>query len=155
MSLLFVPLTDDQLREWATSGKLIGPETGYTVTEGLREAFDVADSEEAEQVALLVASIAGLAATGRRLVAVADGPAQPGHDADPDFGEVSVSALTYRSVTSLFADEPGLALVAAAAAATAGLPLAQAWEHPAVLDLLSGADLLWHGAGEWDSLIAG
>nr|WP_300146980.1 hypothetical protein [Propionicimonas sp.] len=155
MSLLFVPVTADQLAGWATSGVLSGEVRGHAVTRGFSLAFDPADAEEAEHVALLVASVAALAATGRRLVAVAEGDVRPDPAGDEDFGQVLVTDLPYRSVTSLFADEPDVPGLAAAAAAASGLDLARAWDEPAVIELLQQADLLWHGAGEWADLGTG
>lgn len=151
MTLVCIPLTSDQLRSWATSGELRGPITGYADTTGLREAFAVTDAEEAERIAVLVASIAGLTHCGRRLVAVVEiEPAESGEAVE--FGEVMMSNLAYGRVQALFADEPGLNLSVATVAAE-GLSLEQAWDAPAVTELLSSADLLWHGPAEWQSLV--
>lgn len=155
MALLFVPVTSAELADWATSGVLAGPRPAHAVTAGLRAAFEPIDEEEAEHIALLVASVASLAASGRRLVAVAEGAARAAADGDPDFGEVVASGLPWTAVQSLFADEPHARGLPEAAGAAAGLPLAQAWEHPAVTALLGQADLLWHGAGEWRDLGTG
>jgi hypothetical protein len=151
MGLLFVPVSAGQLRDWATSGVLPAGVVGYAVTAGLQSAFEEGGDEEAEQIAMLVASIAALAEHGRRLVVVASGVGVPA--GDPDFGEVQLPELRYGDVASIFADEPGQALVVAAAAAVADQPLSVAWEQPAVTELLAGADLLWHGAGEWTVLV--
>jgi hypothetical protein len=153
MSLVFVPLTAEVLRGWATGSAITASLPGYADTPGLRAAFGIGDEEEAERVALLAASIAGLASNGHRLVAVVEATASPRPDADPDFGEVFVATGGYHHVTALFADEPRA--VEAAASAVAGLALAEAWEHPAAIQLLSEADLLWHGPGEWEVLISG
>lgn len=153
MSLVFVPLTPQLLAEWAGGAKLGPGLPAIAATEGLCDAFGVDDAEEAERVALLVASVVGLVAHGQRLVAVTSAVAQPRADGDPDFGEVSLPATGYHSVSAIFADEPQAA--ATAAASVAGLSLAEAWEHPAVTALLSDGDLLWHGAGEWEALSAG
>jgi hypothetical protein len=155
MSLLFVPLSTAQLRDWATSGTLPAGSPAHAVTPQLLAAFGLSDGEEAEQAALLAASVAGLIATGRRLVAVAEGVPGQRADADADFGEVSAPQLAWRSVGAIFADEPGQPTISVAAAAVAGAGLSQAWENPAVVDLLEFADLLWHGAGEWELLLAG
>lgn len=155
MSLLFVPVTTGQLTDWATAGVLPGRVRAHAVTPGFALAFDPDDAEEAEHIALLVASIASLAATGRRLVAVAEGDSRPDLAGDEDFGAVLVSDLPYRAVTSLFADEPDAPGLAEAAAAASGLDLARAWDEPAVIALLERADLLWHGAGEWADLGTG
>jgi hypothetical protein len=152
MSLLFVPLTAAQLAGWAGGGILPGRLRAHAVTAGLEAAFEPEDAEEAEHIALLVASITALAATGRRLVAVVDGSFGPDPDGDPDFGEVQVGDLPYARVQSLFADEPDVTALPAAATAAAGKPLSLAWDEPAVTALLEQADLLWHGAGEWQEL---
>ena len=155
MALLFVPLTPAELAGWATSGVLAGPRPAHAVTAGLRAAFEPADDEEAEHIALLVASVAGLAASGHRLVAVAEADARADTDGDPDFGDVVASDLPWPAVQSLFADEPHPGGLPEAAGAAAGLPLSRAWEQPAVTALLERADLLWHGAGEWRDLGTG
>lgn len=155
MSLLFVPVTKDELGWWVAQGRLPAGEAAFTVTAGMEDAFGVADSEEAERIALLVASVAALIRGGRRLVAVAEAVPAPRPSADPDFGEVSTPELPYTVVSAIFADEAGQRLVAPAATAVAGQTLAQAWDEPAVTALLSEADLLWHGPGEWESVLAG
>ncbi|MCA0295006.1 MAG: hypothetical protein LCH96_06765 [Actinobacteria bacterium] len=157
MTLFFLPLSPTQLAEWAAGGDLSGPVRGYAATDGLRAAFDTGDDEEAEHIALLVASVASLAASGQRLVAVVEADTVPAPGGDPDFGEVATTGvLRYGDVQSLFADDAGVPqLAAAAAGAASGLDLAQAWDEPAVVALLEGADLLWHGAAEWKQLGAG
>lgn len=155
MALLFVPVTASVLSGWATSGVLPGPRRGHAVTPGLVAAFGPQDTDDAERVALLVASVASLAASGRRLVAVLSGEPRPDPDGDADFGEVLTGDLHYAAVQSLFADEPDPPGLAAAATAASGGPLARAWDEPAVIALLEGADLLWHGAGEWQQLGTG
>jgi hypothetical protein len=152
MTLLFVPLTAARLDDWATSGVLPGPAAAYAVTPGFTAAFAPTDDEEAEHIALLVASVASLAASGRRLVAVAEGSSTAAPGAEEDFGEVQVAGLGWRAVQSLFADEEDAPHLAAAAAAASGLTVAGAWDEPAVIELLEEADLLWHGAGEWQHL---
>ena len=151
MTLVCVPVTAEELRQWATTGTLDGSVSGYADTAGLREAFGVTDAEDGERIAVLVASIAGLARSGRRLVAVAE-VERPSDGEASEFGEVIVTTLDYRRVQAIFADEPGLN-VSAAAAAASGLSLEQAWDAPQVTELLSTADLLWHGPGEWQALI--
>ncbi len=155
MALLFVPVTFVELAEWATSGTLPGQRPAFTATAELRAAFEPEDDEEAEHIALLVASVASLAGSGYRLVAVAEGVARADREGDPDFGEVVVTGLPWTAVQSLFADESDVGGLTAAAGAAAGLPLSLAWEDPAVTTLLERADLLWHGAGEWRDLGTG
>ncbi len=155
MTLLFLPVKRAQLADWAAAGVLAGPLTAYTVTPGMLAAFEPADAEEAEHLALLVASIAALTAGGAREVAVVEGEGEPVADGATDFGEVTTGDLSFGAVTSLFADEPDAPGLAAAASAVAGFQLQAAWDHPAVIALLEEADLLWHGPGEWESLGTG
>lgn len=155
MALLFIPVTAVQLAGWAGGGILPGQLVGYAVTPGLQAAFEPADAEEAEHIALLVASIASLAATGRRLVAVLEGAYRLAGEGEADFGEVIVSDLHYSRVQSLFADEPSAQGLEAAAKAASGLPVERAWDLPEVTALLESADLLWHGPGEWSTLGTG
>jgi hypothetical protein len=152
MSLVFVPLSAQMLRDWV-AGVAAPVVTGYADTPGLRSAFGIDDDEDAERAALLIASVAGLIEHRQRLVAVLSAPVSPRPGGDPDFGEVVFPASGYGNVSALFVDEPGVA--DAAAGQVAGLSLEQAWEHPSVTALLSDADLLWHGPGEWESLSAG
>jgi hypothetical protein len=153
MSLVFVPLTPQLLRDWAGGASMPVSLPGYTDTPGLRAAFDLTDEEDAERVALLVASVAGLAAHGLRLIAVAEAATSSRPDADPDFGEVEVAVGRYGSVSALFVDEAPVA--ASVVEAVAGLTLSDAWEDSGVTRLLADADLLWHGPGEWEALISG
>lgn len=152
--LVFVPISDAELGAWARTGVLSGPRKGYAVTTGLRRAFEVQDEAEGEQLALLVASIAALAATGKRLVVVLEATARDSSSA-VDFGEVELGELTWAAVQSLFADAPDVAELAAAAAAAAGQAIEPAWNQEAVFKLLEAADLLWFGQGEWEVVIAG
>jgi len=152
MTLLFLPVTGAQLADWAAAGVLAGPLKAYAATTGLSAAFEPADDEEAEHLALLVASVAALAASGVRQVAVLEGAAEPITDGDVDFGAVVTGDLRFEAIQSLFADEPEAPGLAEAATAAMGLTLQDAWNHPAVTVLLEEGDLLWHGAGEWQSL---
>jgi hypothetical protein len=151
MSLVFIPLSNQELREWASSGRLPSEVDAYAVTSGLEAAFAPSDEEEAERIALLVASVTALGRGARRLVAVAEAEARPRPGGDEDFGEVVVGPLPYAAVTSLFAEEAGLDVSAATAAA--GGALAAAWEQPGVRSLLAEADLLWYGPAEWPNLV--
>lgn len=75
-------------------------------------------------------------------------------DGNRDFGEVIVSDLPYSSVQPVRGRAGSTGLEAAAAAAS-GLPIAEAWNLPAVIELLESADLLWHGPAEWANLGTG
>lgn len=151
MSLLFVPLSPAELADWAAGGPIDWPRRAFSATGGLRSAFETADEEEAEHIALLVASVAGLARHGVRLVAVVEAVGEP--SGDPDFGEVLVAQLPYSAVQALFAEEADASAVLPAATAANGLELAAAWDDPAVISLLENADLLWHGPAEWGALV--
>lgn len=152
MTLLFLPVTGAQLADWQAAGVLSGPLKAYAVTPGLSAAFEPSDDEEAEHLALLVASVAALTASGARQVAVLEAEAEPITDRDVDFGAVVTGDLRFDAIGSLFADEPEAPGLAAAATAALGLSLQDAWDHPAVTVLLEEGDLLWHGPGEWESL---
>lgn len=156
MALCFVPVSAAQLSAWAGAGVLTGETAAFAVTAEMTAAFGLDDpaGEEAEYTALAIASIAALLRHGRRLIAVADTePALAVGEAD--FGTVLVSDVPWTRLTALFADEPEVPVVAAAARAVPGLSLAEAWDHPAVTTMLSQGDLLWYGPGEWSSLVRG
>ena len=155
MTLLFLPVSGAQLADWSAAGVLSGPLAAFAVTPEFLAAFEPTDSEEAEYLALLVASVAALTATGVRQVAVLEGDAQPSTDGHEDFGKVVTGDLRFEAILSLFADEPDAPGLAEAAAAASGLSLQEAWRNSAVTVLLEEADLLWHGPGEWDSLGTG
>ena len=152
MTLLFLPVTGAQLADWQAAGQLAGPLKAYAATAGLVAAFEASDQEEAEHLALLVASVAALAASGIRQVAVLEGEAEPMIDDDVDFGAVVTGDLRFDAIQSLFADELDAPGLAEAARAATGLGLQDAWNDPRVTVLLEEGDLLWHGAGEWQSL---
>lgn len=150
-ALGFVPVSAPELAAWARQGVLPGPRRGYAVTSGLRRAFEPDDDAEAENLALLIASVAGLISTGRRLVVVV--AVEPDRSSvDDDFGEVSFQQLSWDAAQSIFADESDFAELAAAIPAAAGKSLAAAWNDPIVFALVENADLLWYGPGEWEQL---
>jgi hypothetical protein len=153
MTLLFLPVSGAQLADWAAAGVLAGPLTGYAVTPAFQAAFEPADTDEGEYLALQIASVAALVDNGVRQVAVVEGDVQPSVNPEElDFGAVTCTDLRFGAIASLFADEPDAPGLAEAAAAVGGLSLQAAWDHPAVITLLEEGDLLWHGAGEWESL---
>lgn len=154
MALVCVPLSVSELQEWATRGGLEGAQTGYAATAELREAFGVTDDEQAERIALLAASIAALCHFGYRLIAVIEASPVPSKGADLDFGEVALLSPGFAQVTSIFADQAGV-ISGSLAGSVAGLSLAEAWEHPEVVELLGSADLLWHDRSEWQDLVKG
>ena len=123
----------------------------YTVTpELLAElGYDEAESEDAEYAALILASLAGLATHGVRLVVVAEvaqdliGPAE-----DPSNGEVRLSGCPVSAMTAWFGEDQGVDYADAAAIAR-GLTIDQAWDLPEVQALLQSHDLLWNDRVEY------
>ncbi|CAL8967303.1 hypothetical protein TESS_TESS_00034 [Tessaracoccus sp. O5.2] len=147
---MFIPIAADDM------GALDGSTTlrerpAHTVTpELLAElGYSEREAEDAEHAAMVLASVAGLARHGTRLVIVAEvdpSTVRPGEDSAN--GEVVVEVCPTRSITAWFADEPG-ADVGAAAAAARGLSIDEAWELPEVQDLLQRQDLLWNDVVEY------
>lgn len=88
--LVFVPVSEDELR--VLGGETLGADRpAYTVTpELLAElGYGESDSEDAEYAALVLASVAGLAAHGIRLVVVAEvDPSLVSAGEDPANGQV-------------------------------------------------------------------
>lgn len=148
--LIFVPTTPTELSAWVTQPAEV---TGFAATRAFLTAFGIAsaDAEETDLTLLEIAALAALLDSGRRLVAVCDADPQPGEPAD--LGAVRASAVPWRRVTSLFADDAeGAAVAAAARAELSTSDLAEAWDDPAVTRLIEGTDLLWHDASEWERL---
>ena len=151
--LVFVPVAAHELDVLA--GESLGPDRiAYTVTPELPEelGYAASDSEDAEYAALVLASVAGLASHGVRLVVVAEvdpSLVEPGED--PGNGQVSLRELPTKAITAWFADEPGTD-VADAAAISKGMTIDQVWELPQVQDLLNNHDLLWNDVVEYRRL---
>lgn len=148
--LVFVPIAPAEMGVLA--GDPLGvPLVAYTVTPQLLDDLGYApnESEDAEYAALVLASVAGLATHGVRLVVVAEvDPALVLAGDDPANGQVLLEALPAEAITAWFTDEPGTD-VSAAAAACNGLTIDQAWELGQVQDLLSRHDLLWNDVVEY------
>ncbi len=147
--LVFLPLSAPEART-AASVTLHGPLAGFAVTRELVDALGYTSDmdEDAEYAALVLASVAGLARHGRRLVLVAEVPPdQVGLGDDPSNGGVILARLEPRWVVSWFADEASVDVTAAARAA-AGLDLDDAWDVGAVQELVASHELLWHGPTE-------
>ena len=148
--LVFIPVASEEL------GILVGrppvvDRTAYTVTpELLAELeYDEDELEDAEHAAMVLASVAGLATHGERVVVVAEVDAsqvKPG--ADPLNGQVVLAQCPPSAMISWFAEEPG-ADVADAAAIAKGLTIDQAWAQPQVQELLENHDLLWNDKVEY------
>lgn len=151
MSLVFVPLTRDDLAGWARSGSLT-PARAFAVTSGLRTAFGFAapaDTEDAEYTVMNIAGLAALLAGGERLVAVADAVVA---DTADEFGEVAPGGLDWAGVTALFA-EGSAELAGPVRSALVGVTVAEAWDDSRVESLLSEGSLLWHDVSEWGTLV--
>jgi hypothetical protein len=148
--LVFIPIAADEL------GVLVGDPAvedrpAYTVTPELLDelGYTEADSEDAEYAALVLASVAGLAAHGVRLVVVAEvDPALISASVDPANGGVILRSCPTGAMTAWFADEPGVD-VADAAAIARGLSIDLAWDLPQVQELLQEHELLWNDVVEY------
>ena len=148
--LVFIPVAADEL------GVLVGDppienRPAYTVTPDLLAelGYAEAESEDAEYAALILASVAGLAAHGVRLVVVAEvEPSLIEVSEDPANGEVLLLSCPTSSMTAWFAEEPGVDVTDAAAMAH-GLTIDLAWDLPQVQDLLQEHELLWNDVVEY------
>lgn len=151
--LVFVPIGRPEVAAITAGDELID-RRAFTVTPELMRALDYgADhDEDAEYAAMVIASVAGLSMVGERLVLVAEvdpGLVAAGEDADN--GECRLVRLPVTAVTAFFSDEDNVD-VTAAARASAGRSIDEAWECPEVQDLLADSDLLWHSAEELPAL---
>lgn len=148
--LVFVPIAEPELAVLA--GAPLGTDrVAYTVTPELLEelGYGAGEAEDAEYAALVLASVAGLAAFGVRLVVVAEvDPAVMRGGDDPSNGQIVLAELPAKAITAWFADEPGTD-VADAAAICKGLTIDQSWDLPAVQELLNTHDLLWNDVVEF------
>lgn len=147
--LVFVPVTAAERRQ-LKEGQELGPRSAFTVTEELCAALDYGpdELEDAEYAAMVIASVAGLARLGARLVIVAEVDASAlGQVIDAGNGERELRRVRPGEVTAFFAEDTG-ADTAVAAVAARGLGIDEAWELEEVQALLNQADLLWHGAEE-------
>ncbi len=150
MSLVFVPVTTEQLRRWAESGAMI-PDLMFGTGSGFRDTFGLspADDEDAEYTCLNVAGLACLVAGHQRLVAVVELDRIPHGD---ELGRGPGEWLAWAAVQSLFTEgSPDLA--ARARDRFTGLDVSAAWDDPETDRLLREGDLLWHGPDEWGSLV--
>lgn len=151
--LVFIPIRREELDAIEGVTDLSG-RSAHTVTPELLEALEYApaQSEDAEYAALVIASVAALAAFGERLVLVAEVPGASvaeGHDVAN--GECRVSHVPPTAITCWFS-EAGEVDVADAVAAAKGLDIDTAWDFPQVQELLQGNDLLWNDVEEYRRL---
>lgn len=152
-SLVAIPLSRGQVGELIRSASLSGPLQGFIANEALVATFALveSDNEQAEFATLQIASIAGLAAHGVRVVLIANVPKAeipvPEDLLEAHNGAVQLTGLSARWVESFFTEDPNVD-PAPAARACAGLDLDAAWEVAEVQELLGQTDLLWHSSAE-------
>ncbi|MDR1711025.1 MAG: hypothetical protein LBR58_04090 [Propionibacteriaceae bacterium] len=142
--LVFIPLSRDDLGQWARSGAF-APAQAFAVTDSMMAAFGftAATDEQAENTALDIAGLAAGLSSGIRLVAVAEAQWPPLAD---DFGRVQPGELPYSKVSALFFD-PSVPAVTAAT-------VDEAWDEPAAAEHLAKSDLAWYHPAEWEQLTA-
>ena len=148
--LVFIPIAEGELGVLAGDLPVVN-RPAYTVTpELLAElGYLVAESEDAEYAALILASLAGLTTHGVRLVVVAEVTTDlTGRAEDPSNGEVRLSSCPVSAMTAWFAEEEGVDFADAAAIAR-GLTIDQAWDLPEVQALLQSHELLWNDRVEY------
>lgn len=147
--LIFVPVTQAERRGLAC-GQRLPARRAFMVTPELCAAlgYGPEETEDAEYAAMVIASVAGLARFGVRLVVVAEvHEGSLGQVVDAENGEVELEYLSPEQITAFFADDDQTA-VESAAAASRDLEIDLAWELPQVQQLLNETDLLWHGSEE-------
>ena len=147
--LVFVPVSAAELNVM-DGGDVVLPRPAYTVTSELLDelGYTAKETEDAEYAALVLASVAGLATYGTRLVVVAEvDSALVGQGDDPLNGQVVLSDLPSRSITAWFTDEPGTD-VSDAALISHDLTIDEVWETHEVQELLAH-DLLWNDVVEY------
>lgn len=148
--LVFIPVAADELGA-LTGEPVLSDRSAHTVTPELLDelGYDASESEDAEYAALVLASVAGLAAHGVRLVIVAEvDPSLVSPGDDVANGQVRLTSVPQPSMTAWFSEEPGTD-VADAAAIAKGMTIDQAWEQPQVQELLAEHDLLWNDVVEY------
>lgn len=148
--LVFIPIASSELGVFAGRPPIVD-RTAYTVTPELLGELEYTEDqmEDAEHAAMVLASVAGLAAHGERVVVVAevDG-AHVKRGIDPANGQVVLAQCPPSAMIAWFAEEPGVD-VADAAAIAKGLTIDQAWGQPQVQELLENHDLLWNDKVEY------
>ncbi|MFD0866230.1 DUF6912 family protein [Tessaracoccus lubricantis] len=148
--LVFIPIASDEL-DMLVGGVAVDGRAAYTVTPELMAEleYDEDETEDAEHAAMVLASVAGLAAHGERVVVVAEvdpSLVRPGED--PANGQVQLTQCPPSAMIAWFAEEPGVD-VADAAAIAKGMTIDQAWAQPQVQELLENHDLLWNDKVEY------
>lgn len=148
--LVFIPVRRAEL-DAITGGTRLDGRTAHTVTPELLEAlgYDPEDAEDAEYAALVLASVAALAAHGERVVVVADIPTSAVEaGTDPANGQCVASQVPASAITCWFSEGDDVD-VADAAAAAKDLDIDTAWDFPQVQQLLQNHDLLWNDVVEY------
>ena len=152
MTVVLVPVSRDQLAG-LREGALSGPLAGFAATAALRDTFGlaVADDEETDRTALLLAGLSSLMSYGNRLVVVVEAPVV---DTGDPLGGVAVSGISWKDVSAFFADAPEAAQQAAATARhVAGSDLDAAWDDEDAQRLMTEHDLLWYGPEEVGTIV--
>lgn len=152
MTLVCVPADLELLRRLRADG--ITDVAAHAATPALYEAMGYTPDmdEDAEFAALTFASAAAAIMHGEpRLVIVAEAEAIP--VPEDEFGAVRVPMLAWPQVTALFVGEhSGRQAEAAAHDEGAGSSLDQAWDAPAIQDLVRNHDMLWYAPEEADAV---
>lgn len=148
--LVFIPVASSELG-MLTGDPVVENRVAYAVTPELMAELEYSDDEieDAEHAAMVLASVAGLATFGERVVVVAEldsSLVRPGEDAAN--GEVLLSRCPASAMTAWFAEEPGVD-VADAAAIAKSMTIDVAWGQPQVQALLENHDLLWNDKVEY------
>lgn len=153
-----VPVSEDQLRR-LRAGEELRELQVFRVDDHLLAAFGltVADDEEADRAAMLLASLWALSRHGRRLVLTAFvSPQLVGDAAESANGGAAVQRLRPRDVEAVFADERSAddAIRRARESVRRDSSLDEIWDQPCIQDLLNSHELLWHTLDEADALLA-
>lgn len=146
--LIFRPLSVEELRALGT-GEELTVQFAFGATPEFLRAFGLDDAadEDAERTLLYLAGLAALIRHGRRLVAVAEAPAQ---GLGNEYGVVSCTrGVRMADVSALFAEDPASQRLADVTRAALAHGVEDSWGHPAHEALLANADLLWFGPEEW------
>ncbi|MDO5676659.1 MAG: hypothetical protein Q4G35_04020 [Propionibacteriaceae bacterium] len=148
--LVFIPVASDELGMFAGKPPVVD-RTAYAVTPELLRELEYGEDEieDAEHAAMVLASVAGLATHGERVVVVAEvDSAHVSPGVDPLNGQIVLAQCPPSAMISWFSEEPGVD-VADAAAIAKGLTIDQAWAQPQVQELLENHDLLWNDKVEY------
>lgn len=120
-TLIFVPVSSAQALELLREQRLADL-MAFSVTAELLEMLEYGQDrlEDAEFATMTIASVAGLARFGERLVLVAEiGSKTPVEVVDPPNGEIAIDELKLGQVVAFFAEQDGVDTAPAAAAARA------------------------------------